>query len=216
MADPTYVTAHYYIASAASVIGDFAVVRAELTWLKASTDKEAKKVLKTALKDPDLDRASVDPEVRKLLGLPALDTQTPEQRLLERRGTWSIQFRGDSPCDDGSFITLAFKKGGKLTITRTGCNDNGEYLHDAAKGTWKLAADGALKLTGVSVDAEVTDGAVKDGTLRPCPRGLAGACFVTTMLLHLDQDDPENVTLYRGEAANRLASYPDPFEGFPY
>ncbi len=215
-ADPTYVTAHYYVASAASIVGDLATVRAELTWLEASTDKEARKVLKTALKDPDLDRASLDPEVRKLLGLPALDTLTPEQRLLERRGTWSIQFTGDSPCDEGSFITLVFKKGGKLTITRTGCNDNGEYLDDDAKGTWKLAADGAVKVTGVSVDAEVTDGAVKDGTLKPCPRGLAGACFVVVMLLRLDQPDPESVTLYRGQAANRRAKYPDPFEGFEY
>ena len=211
VADPSYVTAHYYIASAASIIGDLATVRAELTWLKASTDKEAKKVLKTALKDPDLDRASLDPEVRKLLGLPALETLTPEQRLLERRGTWSMGFRGDGMCGDGAFITMVFKKGGKLSLVQTPCNDNGAYLDTDGKGTWKLAADGSVKVTGISAELKP-----KEGVLAPCPEALPGSCFIANLVHDDDDAHIEKVTVYRGEAANRAAHYQDPLEGFPY
>ena len=145
--DPSYARVHYFIASAASIIGDLPTVRRELALVAAAaaTDKEAAKLMKLAAKDPDLDRACSDPAVRKLLRMPELSTLTPEQRLLERRGVWGIEAtpRGMS----GDWIEITFKKAGKFSydISEVMFPDSSVPEHSGT-GTYKFLPDGRLEL----------------------------------------------------------------------
>jgi len=93
--DDSNIWPRYNHASTTSIVGDLAVVRAELAWLKKSTDPDAPNLLKKGLDgDPDLDFASTDPEVRKLLGAPAYPTDEMK-RLTERSsGVWSSEADG--------------------------------------------------------------------------------------------------------------------------
>jgi len=65
--DDSYVLARYNLASMAALIGDKPTLIAQLTWLRASKDPEAAKVLAHAKADPDLKSVIDDPDVKKLL-----------------------------------------------------------------------------------------------------------------------------------------------------
>jgi hypothetical protein len=90
------------------------VMLEQLTWLKtaSSTDAAAKKLLDGASKDKAFDAWVGEPEVRELLGLPALSSMTAEARLLERSATWTKQ---GSTCK-APWLTLTFSKGGKGSL----------------------------------------------------------------------------------------------------
>ncbi|MCC6995804.1 MAG: tetratricopeptide repeat protein [Deltaproteobacteria bacterium] len=169
--DPTYARVHYFIASAASIIGDLPVVRRELALVAAAaaTDKEAAKLMKLAAKDPDLDRASADPAVRKLLGLPELSTLTPEQRLLERRGLWGTEEQGGG-VGSGQWIELTFKKKGKFSYHVSAVMwPDSEDPEATGTGTYKLLPDGSVELRfkpAVWVSSMPSE---NPGVLRPCP-----------------------------------------------
>jgi hypothetical protein len=69
--DDSYVLAHYNLASMAALIGDKPTLIAQLTWLRASKDPEAAKVLAHAKADPDLKSVIDDADVKKLLEVAA-------------------------------------------------------------------------------------------------------------------------------------------------
>jgi hypothetical protein len=107
-ADDRFLLARYNLASVASIRGDVATVRAELAQLASSTDPEAKKMLDKAKRgDPDFDFATIDPDVRARLGMPAYPTKTAA-RLFERNGVWSTEADG---CDKPAAMVVFANKG---------------------------------------------------------------------------------------------------------
>lgn len=97
-ADPTFLVAHYNLASVSSIVGDLATVRTELELLRGSKDPAAAKMLAKARDgDPDFDFASTDPYVRAALGLPVYPSDA-NARLFERNAIWSTEGEGcDAP-----------------------------------------------------------------------------------------------------------------------
>lgn len=194
-ADPTYARAHYYIASAAALLDDLPTVRKELAWTAAAaaTDKEARKLLKLALKDPDLDSAAIDPEVRRLIGMPALDSLTAEQRLSERRGKWSAIISANC-C--GGFVTLTFGATGKVTAT----GKHSEYLDDgvvAGAGTYVVDKDGGVRITWTRSPA--TGALTKAEVMLPCKQRAPGTCFIIGTVDNEATGEADPVELLRGE-----------------
>ena len=128
--DESSVLPHYNLASVASIYGDVATVRRELRWLQASHGQAAQRALAKAKVDPDLDFASIDPEVRKLLGVPPLPT-TAADRVTERDGVWSSD---GVTCKSPSTI-LTFAKGGTLHVTVL-AECHGKRTTHALEGHW--------------------------------------------------------------------------------
>jgi hypothetical protein len=109
VADPRFARARYARAAAEAQGGVGRTTMIEnLQWLKeaSSTDPEAKKLLDSAKRDPVFDAWCGEPEVRDLLGLPAVSTMEVPARLLERAATWSVQ---GSSCRS-PWVTLVFQK----------------------------------------------------------------------------------------------------------
>jgi hypothetical protein len=100
-------------AEAQSGVGRSAMLE-QLGWLKtaSATDAVAKKLLEGAQKDKAFDAWVGEPEVRELIGLPALSSMTAEARLLERSATWTKQ---GATCK-APWLTLSFGKGGKGSL----------------------------------------------------------------------------------------------------
>lgn len=95
-------------AEAQGGVGRTAMIE-NLQWLKSKGEKDAsaKKLLAGAKDDHAFDSWAGEPEVRELLGLPAVGTMDVTTRLLERKGVWTLQ---GATCKS-PWITLAFKKG---------------------------------------------------------------------------------------------------------
>ena len=115
-ADATNVAVRYAraAAEAQSGVGRTAMLE-QLGWLKESArngDATAKKLIEGAQKDKAFDAWVGEPEVRELIGLPALSSMSAEARLLERSGVWTKQ---GATCK-APWLTLAFNKGGKGTL----------------------------------------------------------------------------------------------------
>jgi hypothetical protein len=110
VADPGYAAARYARAAAEAQggIGRTAMID-NLTWLKqaAATDAAAKKLLDGAKKDAAFDAWCGEPEVRELLGLPAVSSMDVPARLTERTATWTLQ---GSSCRN-PWATLVFAPG---------------------------------------------------------------------------------------------------------
>lgn len=100
-------------AEAQSGVGRSSMIE-QLTWLKekGSNDATAKKLIDGAAKDKAFDAWVGEPEVRELIGLPALSSMSAESRLLERSGVWTRQ---GATCK-APWLTLTFNKGGKGTL----------------------------------------------------------------------------------------------------
>jgi hypothetical protein len=105
-ADASFVTAHYNLACVAALQGDKKSALAELKWLSASSDPEAKAKLKKAPTDPDLRALAGDPDAKALLGEPAQSAQPsgagqirhPAGFVFDLPATsapWSQEQRGD-------------------------------------------------------------------------------------------------------------------------
>jgi hypothetical protein len=109
-ADPAYAPVRYARAAAEAQggIGRTAMID-NLAWLKAAaaTDATAKKLLDGAKKDPAFDAWCGEPEVRELLGLPAVGTMDVPARLTERAATWTVQ---GATCRS-PWLTLTFAAG---------------------------------------------------------------------------------------------------------
>lgn len=109
-ADPEWAQVRYARAAAEAQggVGRSAMID-NLQWLKEHAEKDAaaKKLLAGAKDDHAFDAWAGEPEVRELLGLPAVSTMDVPGRLLERKGTWTLQ---GATCKS-PWITLAFKKG---------------------------------------------------------------------------------------------------------
>jgi hypothetical protein len=132
-ADPGFVLAHYNAASMASLLGKNNLVVKELEWLAASSDPVAKKSLAHARADKDLERASMHPRVRRLIGLPPIETTPPSDLLVERSGVWG----SDGSYCGGDAYTFTFKKDGTLRVaTQWACNDSEDEQEDG--GTWSI------------------------------------------------------------------------------
>ena len=185
VADPSYVTAHYYIASAASRLGDLATVRSELSWMSAAKDKEAKRLLKVALKDPDLQQARRDDDLRKLLGLLPVGPMTPTQRLLADGGVWMVDYSWEF---GHVLATLTFKAGGKVSVKGSRLRPDDE-AKISASGSWTLEPDGSLSMAW----AKLVDGTFLAEEMKPCKGKLPGTCFV----LATEDDAPEGLLLPR-------------------
>lgn len=95
-------------AEAQGGVGRTAMIE-NLQWLKDRSEKDpsAKKLLAGAKDDHAFDAWAGEPEVRELLGLPAVGTMDVTTRLLERKGVWTLQ---GATCK-APWITLSFKKG---------------------------------------------------------------------------------------------------------
>lgn len=148
--DPEWATAHYYLASAASIVGEVDLAANELRATAQAAqagDEEALRLMtKIAPKDPDLDRITVRADVRQLLALPEYTTLTPEQRLTERKGNWSIESFSDE-CGAYAIATFTFKKGKVTGWVDAVCDpgDEGTPI-TKVKGTYTVAADGTVEL----------------------------------------------------------------------
>jgi hypothetical protein len=110
VADPNYAAARYARAAAEAQggIGRTAMIE-NLTWLKQAspTDPAAKKLLDGAKKDPAFDAWCGEPEVRELVGLPAVSSMDVPARLTERTATWTLQ---GASCRN-PWATLVFQPG---------------------------------------------------------------------------------------------------------
>lgn len=110
VADPNDAAARYARAAAEAQggIGRTAMIE-NLTWLKqaSTTDATAKKLLDGAKKDSAFDAWCGEPEVRELVGLPAVSTMDVPARLTERTATWTLQ---GSSCRN-PWATLVFQPG---------------------------------------------------------------------------------------------------------
>ena len=163
--DPAFVLAHYNAASMASLLGDNARTLKELEWLVASKDAAAAKALAQARTDRDLDRASMHPRVRALVGLPTFDKIDLPELLTERGGIWGT----DSSFCAGPAFTLLFKKGGAVAIKSEFACDATD-AKDAETGTWavvqgKLVITSKRAFTGGKAGAIATcDGGGADGS----------------------------------------------------
>jgi hypothetical protein len=135
--DVDYGWAHYNLASVASIQGDVATALRELRWLAAATDARSRTALAKAKVDADLDFASIDPDVRAVIGLPPYPADTAA-RLTERRGTWS---NAGVTCKTPA-IVLTFGASDALSITAVD-ECNGQRTQSTKVGTWR---DGALSL----------------------------------------------------------------------
>jgi hypothetical protein len=121
--DDSYVFPHYNHASTASITGDLPAVRSELEWLTKSKDPDAAKLVKKGRDgDPDLDFASTDPDVRRLLGAPVYPADALK-RLSERTGVWSTEADG---CEKpAATLKLSTRKQGvawEMEVTALVCN----------------------------------------------------------------------------------------------
>ncbi|MDP2342779.1 MAG: hypothetical protein Q8O67_17620 [Deltaproteobacteria bacterium] len=109
-ADPTFAPVRYARAAAEAQggIGRTAMIE-NLTWLKtaSSSDPSAKKLLEQAKNDRAFDAWTGEPEVRELLGLPAVSTMDVPARLLERAAAWTLQ---GATCKS-PWLTIVFQKG---------------------------------------------------------------------------------------------------------
>jgi len=147
-------------AEAQSGVGRTAMLE-QLTWLKtaSATDGAAKKLLDGAAKDKAFDAWVGEPEVRELIGLPALSSMTAEARLLERSATWTKQ---GSTCK-APWLTLTFSKGGKgILEIQESCR--GKKTKAKQPFTW-TPKEGVV-VTWKSAAKEVADVVIPaDGTL---------------------------------------------------
>ncbi len=109
-ADPTFAPVHYARAAAEAQggIGRTAMIE-NLSWLAqaSASDPAARKLLDQAKNDRAFDAWTGEPEVRELLGLPAVATMDVPSRLLERAGSWTLQ---GATCKS-PWLTLVFQKG---------------------------------------------------------------------------------------------------------
>jgi hypothetical protein len=156
--DESFVIPHYNLASAASINGDVATVRRELRWLHASHAGAARRALAHGKTDPDLDFASIDPEVRTLLGEPPLPAAAADL-VTERDGVWSSD---GVTCKRPSTI-LTFAKGGTLMATLLS-ECKGKRTTRALAGHWSAGKKpGTLDLQL----AKATPGLAAKATLGP-------------------------------------------------
>jgi hypothetical protein len=123
----------------------------------AETDATAKKLLEQAKRDAAFDAWCGEPEVRELLGLPAVGTMDVPTRLTERTATWTLQ---GSTCKN-PWLTLVFGKGKADKQGRTSGPGTLE-LAESCKGkksktkqpfTWTQTAAGPFSLTTKATDA---------------------------------------------------------------
>ena len=114
-ADPSLASAHYQRAAAEAQGGvGLSAMLETLNWLKANADKDpqAKKLLDGAGKDRAFDAWVGEPEVRALLGMPAVKDMSADARLLERGAVWTRQ---GATCKS-PWLSLTFSKGGKGSL----------------------------------------------------------------------------------------------------
>ncbi len=133
-------------AEAQAGIGTTSMLEA-LRWLKEASlseaphKKDAVRALEQAKSDHAFDAWAGEPELRELIGLPKTSEMTPDARLLERSAVFSRQGR---TCQS-SWLTLAFTKGGKGTLTiADSCK--GKKTQTKQPFTWSVA-DGVVKMT---------------------------------------------------------------------
>jgi hypothetical protein len=153
-ADPNYAAAHYARAAAEAQggIGRTAMIE-NLTWLKqaSATDAAAKKLLDGAKKDSAFDAWCGEPEVRELVGLPAVSSMDVPARLTERTATWTLQ---GASCRN-PWATLVFLPGhagkdGKVTGQGTlevaeSCK--GQKTKQKQPLSWTQTAEGPFVVT---------------------------------------------------------------------
>jgi hypothetical protein len=169
-ADAGYAPARYARAAAEAQggIGRTAMID-NLTWLKtaSTTDATAKKLLEGAKKDAAFDAWCGEPEVRELLGLPAVGTMDVPTRLLERTATWTAQ---GATCRS-PWVTLTFapgKAGKDGRVAGTGTIEiaescKGKKAKQKQPFAWAQSAAGPFVVTtkpvevgGVAVSASST------------------------------------------------------------
>jgi len=170
VADPKFVLARYNLASVASILGDAPTVAAQLAALAAMKgDAAAKSAVAKGASDPDLDRASTDSEVRRLLGAPGLDTLADKDVVLERNGVWT---REDA-CES-HVLTVKFGKDGKVAVHEIG-GCTGDKIDAKRTSAWK--ADGAkLRVDDPALRGEVT--------FVPCGGAARGCLKIGDSILH--------------------------------
>lgn len=179
-ADADWAQAHYARAAAEAQggVGRTAMIE-NLQWLKERSDKDpsAKKLLAGAKDDHAFDSWAGEPEVRELLGLPAVGTMDVPARLLERKGAWTLQ---GATCKS-PWITLAFKKGdtkkGAPLAVTVADSCKGKKTQKTGAGVWGNASAGGTgpfeivikkPIEGVPAKATIVlDGSYQQFKLQP-------------------------------------------------
>lgn len=183
-ADPDAVLARYNAASMESRLDKLDDCVADLTWLAKSSDPAAAKALAHGKSDADLERASMDPRVRALIGVPELGAMTGDAIALERSGVWG---EDGSACAAPGF-TLTFKKGGALVAQSDwGCDASEDHVNEP--GTWK-AKGASVIVTSKTLFKNAT------ATFGPCDADKPG----TWCLLVTDAKNGNDHAMHRGPA----------------
>lgn len=152
-ADGEWAPARYARAAAEAQggVGRSAMIE-NLEWLKARAGGNApdaaaaRKLLAGARDDDAFDAWVGEPEVRELLGLPKVSSMDVPARLLERKGTWTLQGATcKSPWLTLKLARLGKSQSGALTVVAAeSCK--GKKVQRTTTGTWKLSSTGAWEL----------------------------------------------------------------------
>jgi hypothetical protein len=147
-ADGNFAAARFARAAAEAQggVGRSAMIE-NLTWLKEHADKDAqaKKLLAQAKDDAAFDAWVGEPEVRELVGLPRVSSMDVPARLLERKGTWTLQ---GATCKS-PWVTLQMKalknnQGPVVVTVADSCK--GKKTQKAGAGTLQVTSTGAWEI----------------------------------------------------------------------
>ena len=176
-ADQKLHRAHYHLAAMASILGDVDLVIAQIRHLKKEKGGVPKGLLLMAHGDPDFARASVDAEVRHLLGLETYARLTDADKVAEWGGVWSA----DGVACTTPAVTLRFSADGTVTGTIVETCE-GKVVEKEQTGTW-----------------DVTSRSVTLDPLWPVGGTMSLACTATECMTIKDPAYPAGATrLHRG------------------
>jgi hypothetical protein len=160
--DPAFVKAHYNRASVAALQGNVDVMKEEFTWLRASKDPEAKRVITKSKTDPDFRSISVvDDDARVVLGFKPLAETPLDQLVQEFNGAWS-------GIDEGmmeGFLEVTFMPKGKVKGRD----------HDGQTGEW-WSWTGTYKTDGKKLTITIKKNK-SNFELKECPEDAGGVGF---------------------------------------
>lgn len=162
-ADPGFPLPRYNLACVAALTGDKATARAQLEWLMASRDPQARRTLRKASSDPDLKNLSDDAASQKILQwsgvfpgfraslLEIQETEEDAKRLAKEAGERSSECDGD---DKAAFTVVRAIKG-ELVAERPGLET---LLVSLADGALLLDATGKVVARGEPLDKDCVGG----------------------------------------------------------